>query len=112
MATVGVPGVSEDYSGPAVLACGDTEIAVTVVLAGHWEPLDGAFHWYGRVNADARVRSLKESGRSEVTVTLPDGAPTPARLAEVDPWGHARVTGVGVPPFPLETLEDIEPSGA
>ncbi len=102
--------MSEDYRGPATLACGDTRIPVTVVLAGHREPLDGKYHWYGRVNADARVRSLKESGRSDVTVTLPDGDPTPARLAEVDPWGHVRVTGVGTPPFPLETLEDIESS--
>lgn len=102
--------MSEDYRGPAVLSCADTRIPVTVVLGGHREPLDGKFHWYGRIDADDRVRSLKESGQSEVTVTLPDGRPAPGRLAEVDPWGHVRVTGVGVPPFPLETLADIEGS--
>lgn len=100
--------MSEDYHGPAVLTCEDTEIPVTVVLAGHREPLDGKYHWYGRIDADARVRSLKESGRSKVTVALPSGGPAPARLAEIDPWGHVRVAGVGTPPFPLETLADIE----
>lgn len=102
--------MSEDYRGPATLTCGDTVVPVTVVLGGHREPLDGKFHWYGRINADSRVRSLKESGRSGVTVTLPDGDSTPAKLGEIDPWGHVRVTGVGTPPFPLETLDDIERS--
>lgn len=98
----------EGYRGSAVLASGDHRIPVTVALAGHSEPIDGRYHWYGRITADDDVTALRRPGREPVTLTLPEGKPVPAKLAEVDPWGSVRVTGVGPPPYRVESLEEID----
>lgn len=99
---------AEEYRGPALLASAADQIPVTVSLAGHREPIDGRYHWYGRVAANDAVIALRRPGNALVTLTLPDGQPTPAKLAEVDPWGNVRVTGVGVPPYRVEPLEEID----
>lgn len=91
----------EEYVGAAVLSSGDERVRVRVALAGHLEPIDGNYHWYGRITADDAVTALK--GRPGLTLALPDRDPVPARLTELDPLGNARVTGVGTPPYPLET---------
>lgn len=98
----------EDYRGPGELVAGGVRIPVTVALSGHTEPIDGKYHWYGRIAAQDAVIALSKPGAAPVTITLPEGSPTPARLAEVDPWGNVRVTGVGAPPYRLESLEDID----
>jgi len=100
---------AEEYRGPAVLSHGDERLEVTVALAGHMEPIDGKYHWYGRITADDTLAALARS-RTPVDLTLPDGEPVPAKLGEVDNWGNVRVTGVGMPPYPLETLDEIEAS--
>jgi hypothetical protein len=99
---------AEEYVGPAVLTAGkdsrvstgsttDGEgLAVLVDLRGHFEPLDGRFHWYGRIAADAAVAEL--GAGSTVTLTTPNGSAR-GRLSDVDPWGRFRVTGTGRPPF-------------
>jgi len=51
------------------------------------------------------VAQLVRSGRREVRLTIGDGS-SAARLAEVDPWGGVRVTGVGEPPWPNYPAED------
>ncbi|MBA0124881.1 DUF4873 domain-containing protein [Haloechinothrix sp. YIM 98757] len=95
------------YHGPATLTAGTEELPVTVTLSGHLEPIDGAFHWYGRVAADDAVIAWKRANR-RVTLSLPGREAVHARLVEVDPWGHVRISGTGVPPFPVESLEEIE----
>lgn len=92
---------AHEYSGPALLDAPGAEIAVTVTLSGHPDPIDGRYHWYGRV-APADGSELPDPGRGEVMLTLPGGEPTPGRLQERDPWGHLRIVGVGDPPFALE----------
>lgn len=94
------------YDGAATLTADGRDLLVEVHLGGHVEPLDGRYHWYGRVLGDG-VAGLKARGRIPLTVRVGGGPPTPAALAEQDPWGHYRLTGVGAPPYPLEpvTLE-------
>jgi hypothetical protein len=103
------PDIEEDgYSGPARLsvttgARGVLDVAVT--LAGHLEPLDGQYHWYGRVQQDEALDRAKKKGATQVVVTIGDGHPAIGRLAEHDAWGNLRVTGTGQPPFTLEPVE-------
>ncbi len=76
--------------------------AVTVRVAGHFEPLDGRVHWSGRMTAPSELVALLRTGRRDVTLRCTGGEPVPARLAELDPWGGIRFTGTGTPPVPLE----------
>jgi hypothetical protein len=86
----------EAYDGPAVVLVGEAEHPVSVTLRGAFSPLDGQFHWYGRV-ADSTPLATVRSG---VQVTLrTDHGDAVARLSDVDTWGRFRITGTGVPPF-------------
>jgi hypothetical protein len=88
---------ADEYAGPAVVVAAEAEVAVEVTLRGQFEPLDGRFHWYGRVAANARLDEHARSG-STVTVRTPHGS-AEGRLSDVDPWGRFRVSGTGRPPF-------------
>ncbi|MFE6923554.1 DUF4873 domain-containing protein [Nocardia sp. NPDC057663] len=91
-----------DYQGPAVLDLPGTEYPVIATLAGHADPIDGRYHWYGRL--DLIDGTLPEPTRVTALLALPGRTPAPARLTERDPWGNLRITGTGVPPYPLEQL--------
>ncbi|MBP1160390.1 MULTISPECIES: DUF4873 domain-containing protein [Rhodococcus] len=95
------------YAGSAALTTDEVTLSVRVHLSGHFEPLDGNYHWYGRIAGD-KLTELKQRGRSAMHLTIPGGPETPATLAEQDPWGNYRITGVGAPPFPLEPVEIVE----
>jgi hypothetical protein len=84
---------AEEYVGPAVVA----DVDVDVRLRGHFEPLDGRFHWYGRVAPSEELAGQVRSG-STVTLTTPRGT-AQARVSDVDPWGRFRISGTGRPPF-------------
>ncbi len=98
----------EGYDGPAELLVRDrTEptgpLTVDVTLRGHFQPIDGRYHWHGRVAADARVDALAADGTGAVAVlTTPQGS-AEGRLSDVDPWGRYRIAGAGRPPFRVET---------
>jgi hypothetical protein len=86
----------------ATLWHGDRAYPVELRLSGRFEPVDGRFHWGGRMTAGPEVAALLRSGRRDVVIGGTAGAPdVRARLVELDPWGGIRVTGVGHPPFPL-----------
>ncbi|HKT00561.1 MAG TPA: FAD-dependent oxidoreductase [Rugosimonospora sp.] len=93
---------SEDYAGPALLRTGEVDSPVEVSLSGHVEPLDGRYHWAGRIAPYPGLAELVRGGRGTAVATLRigAGAAVPARLTEVDPWGGVRVTGTGAPPWP------------
>ncbi|MFJ1542937.1 DUF4873 domain-containing protein [Micromonospora chalcea] len=83
---------------------GTAEIAGTPVrlhAGGRFEPVDGRYHWAGRVEPEPRLVRLLRSGRRDVEVRIGERV-TRARLTEVDPWGGVRITGVGTPPWPPE----------
>ena len=94
---------SEGYAGPARLVTGagedEVEVEVEVVLRGLFQPIDGRYHWYGRVTSGEHVDALAAS-RTPVSLRTPYGVAA-ARLADRDPWGRYRVTGTGRPPFPV-----------
>ena len=81
----------ESYDGPARIGAAE----VTVRLRGHFEPIDGRFHWWGRLGAD---ESLGDQPGASVTLVTPHGEAT-GRLSDVDLWGRFRITGTGRPPF-------------
>lgn len=84
------------YDGPASVLLDGAEHRVEVTLRGAFSPLDGHFHWYGRV-ADTEPLAAVRSG-STVTLRTDHGEVT-ARLSDRDPWGRFRITGTGTPPF-------------
>lgn len=94
------------YHGPAQVA----GTAVRVHLTGRWEPVDGRYHWGGRIEPAEQVAGLLRSGRRDVELRIA-GRVSPARLAEVDPWGGIRVTGVGPPPWPSDEEPDPTTGG-
>ena len=71
-----VPEHDDDdgYRGPAQprTSANDT-IDVEVVLGGHLEPLDGRYHWYGRVVQNDAVDAAKQGGATTVGLTIADG---------------------------------------
>lgn len=86
----------EHYTGPATIAAGATSIEVEADLRGRFEPIDGRFHWYGRLAASPALDELGSGAR--VSVATEHGT-AQGRLSDVDPWGRFRLTGLGRPPF-------------
>ncbi|GAA1530774.1 DUF4873 domain-containing protein [Nocardioides humi] len=86
----------EAYDGAAVLVAGDVEHPVAVTLRGAFQPLDGHFHWYGRIAATGAVDAVRSG--STVTLRTAHGE-APGKVSDVDPWGRLRITGTGRPPF-------------
>ncbi len=93
--------MSDLYDGPATVRIGDDERTVRVRLAGHVDPIDGRYHWQGRVfdelPGDTRLPQ-------QITVAI-DEQQAPARIVERPPQGGYSVAGVGAPPFALEAVE-------
>ena len=83
----------ERFSGPAEIDAGADAIEVMVDLRGGFQPIDGHFHWYGRVGGHDRLRS-----GDRVAIRPAHGA-AEGRLSDVDPWGRLRIAGTGPPPF-------------
>jgi hypothetical protein len=98
---VGRPALLEGYDGPATLVTADTSVEVEVALRGVFQPIDGLYHWYGRLDADGAVDALVES-RAGVSLRTPHGE-VAARLSDRDPWGRYRVAGTGRPPFDVSS---------
>jgi Domain of unknown function (DUF4873) len=90
------------YVGPAAVLIGEEEVAVQVDLRGYFQPIDGRFHWYGRVAANAELTSRVSGTRAEVVLRTPRGE-RPAELSDPDLWGRFRVSGHSTPPFQLDT---------
>jgi hypothetical protein len=88
----------EGYSGDAVLVFDEREVPVQVELRGHFQPIDGRYHWYGRVAANDEVNTLVEGGARGALLRTPQGEATGA-LTDPDPWQRYRVSGISTPPF-------------
>ncbi|KAA1419445.1 DUF4873 domain-containing protein [Nocardioides humilatus] len=99
------PEHDDGYAGRATLLVGDEVLAVTVHLAGHLEPLDGRYHWYGRIERSDDLVAAKDAGATSGELAIHGNAPAPVRLAEYDAWGHVQVNGTGAPPYALEAVE-------
>lgn len=97
----------EGYAGTAVLVIGETEIDVDVELRGHFQPIDGYYHWYGRIKADEQVSEHAGGRKQKVEIRTPEGS-AQAALSDPDPWDRYRITGTSTPPFAVAlSLEDL-----
>lgn len=91
--------VDEGYDGAAELVLeGSDALQVSVELRGVFQPIDGRYHWYGRVRHSPELDAAV-TGKLLVRVRTPYGEAA-GRLSDRDPWGRFRVTGTGRPPFP------------
>lgn len=93
----------DEYRGEAVLFTEDTEISVEVVLRGNFQPIDGRFHWYGRLAEHQEITDLVEGRRTNVVLRTHSGEAV-GKLSDPDPWNRYRITGVGRPPFAMESV--------
>ncbi|MGH3738035.1 MAG: DUF4873 domain-containing protein [Micromonosporaceae bacterium] len=90
----------DGYDGTATLRIGDDNLAVEVRLRGHFQPIDGHFHWYGRIAADPAVADAAGGRKARATLTTPHGQAEGA-VSDPDTWGRYRIAGTGTPPFPV-----------
>ena len=91
-------GDSDGYEGTAVLEVGRSRFDVQVRLRGHFQPIDGRYHWYGRIDAHEGLDELLGSGKASGVLTTAEGS-APCELSEPDPSHRYRVTGISTPPF-------------
>jgi len=88
----------DGYQGTAILEVGALRLDVSVELRGFFQPIDGRYHWYGRIAADPALAEALPAGRTKGALTTPHGS-APAEIGDPDPWGRYRVEGVSTPPF-------------
>lgn len=101
----------EGYTGPATVLLDGAEVAVQVKLCGYFQPIDGYFHWYGRIDRNEALTELVGDRKRTVVLRTPEGEAT-GDVADPDPWHRLRVTGVSRPPFHVPTtLAELEPNG-
>ncbi|MQA10800.1 MAG: DUF4873 domain-containing protein [Pseudonocardiaceae bacterium] len=93
----------EGFAGEATLLLAEAEVPVTVELRGYFQPIDGRYHWYGRITANDEVTRLAEAGSKKCRLRTPEGE-AEAKLSDPDPWGRYRVAGVSTPPFARESF--------
>src|SRR5215470_14843369 len=91
-------GDSDGYVGTAVLQVDRSRFDVQVRLRGHFQPIDGRYHWYGRIDAHEGLDELLGSGKARGVLTTAEGS-APCELSEPDPSRRYRVTGISTPPF-------------
>lgn len=96
----------EVYAGPAVLRHDGEDYPTRVQLTGHFDPIDGQYHWQGMFFTE-----LPGSNVTGAKVSIRIGEHTAdGRVAERTPWGTLTVTGAaGYPPYPLEGVEIAMP---
>jgi hypothetical protein len=94
----GGPVSDDGYVGAAELLVDGAVVAVSVQLAGHFDPITGSYSWYGRVAAGPTVAALLAAGTRAVVLRTPHAA-VETTLSDVDPWGRPRVQGFGAAPF-------------
>ena len=88
---------AEGYDGPARLVLDDgSHVDVDVRLRGAFQPIDGRYHWYGRLACDPVVDAV---GTSRTVVIRTPGGSAAGHLSDRDPWGRLRISGTGRPPF-------------
>lgn len=92
----------ESYAGPAVLSVAGYDYDVQVTLRGHFQPIDGWYHWYGRISAHPGLAAALDGKQLPGVLRTPDGE-AEGRLSDPDPWGRYRITGTSTPPFQSPT---------
>lgn len=107
-----MPGDEADgYAGPARLKTGACEFDVLVTLRGYFEPIDGRYHWRGRIGVNDELSATLGGRAAAATLTI-GRLSAECALTEPDTWGRYRVSGESTPPFAtaLTALNDAAPS--
>jgi hypothetical protein len=106
--------MGDGYAGPVTVVAGEVTVRADARLTGQVEPVDGRFHWGGRLAPGPELAGLVRAGSPAALLRVDDGPWCEARLAEVDPWGGIRVSALGSPPWtveepavPDEAVEDL-----
>ena len=96
----------EVYDGRATVHIGDDGRDVRIRLTGHFDPLDGQYHWQGTILAQLPGADKLPQ---PATVTIGNRAAA-ARITERTSQGGYSVAGVGTPPFALDAVEVAVPA--
>ncbi|MEV1077639.1 DUF4873 domain-containing protein [Streptomyces sp. NPDC050211] len=98
----------DGYDGPAVLVVEDrAEFRIRVRLIGQFQPLDGHYRWYGRLEAHEELTRFVGDRSAGVVLRTAEGDAA-GRITELDLWNRYRIEGVSVPPFRVPfTLEEL-----
>jgi hypothetical protein len=104
------PDDLDRYQGPATLRIGDTTFAVEADLRGQFDPIDGRYHWYGRLARNATLTASIPQGRATGLLSTPEGA-AECELYDPDPWERYRVAGISTPPFRTAISRPETPAG-
>ncbi|MBJ8347826.1 DUF4873 domain-containing protein [Antrihabitans sp. YC2-6] len=97
-----------DYTGPVTLQLDGGTVDVEADLRGNFAPVDGRYHWYGRLRPSEALDELVGGKRATGTLETPTGS-APVTVSDRDLWGRYRVEGNGQPPYYLpKTLEEVE----
>ena len=98
----------DGYTGTVTVTVGAETITAQATLRGYFEPVDGRYHWYGRIAADAALTELVGAGKAAARITTDHGA-ADGVLSDLDTWGRLRISGISTPPFPIaQTLDDLD----
>ena len=101
----------DGYTGPATLVLDGVELTVTVTLRGNFEPVDGRYHWYGRIQPHESLTAAAAGRKPTASLRTPFGS-AEGLLSDPDTWGRYRITGTSRPPFTVPVrLEDL-PAGS
>jgi hypothetical protein len=92
----------DGYAGPAQLTLDPDQFEVEVDLRGHFEPIDGQYHWYGRIASYDALDQHLGGAKADGTLTTDHGT-SPCVVSDPDLWHRYRITGRSTPPFPVET---------
>lgn len=99
----GVPVPGEDgYLGPATLVIDDAEFEIEVDLRGVFQPIDGHYHWYGRIAAHEALERALGGRKHAGELRTPEGSAR-GDICDPDTWGRYRILGTSTPPFALAT---------
>ncbi|MDI3387862.1 DUF4873 domain-containing protein [Streptomyces sp. B-S-A8] len=91
----------DGYAGAATLVLDGEEHPVEVTLRGHFQPIDGRYHWYGRIAADVELVARLGGKRAEAVLRTPQGEAR-GELTDPDPWDRYRIAGTSTPPFAVD----------
>jgi uncharacterized protein DUF4873 len=93
----------DGYTGAATLVIGETTFEVDVDLRGHFQPIDGYYHWYGRITAHEGLSRLLGGRAGAGELRTPEGSAR-GEITDPDPWGRYRILGTSTPPFTCPTM--------
>jgi cation diffusion facilitator CzcD-associated flavoprotein CzcO len=96
----------DGYAGPATLTVGAARFDIDVQVRGLFQPIDGRYHWYGRIAAHRGLTDALGAGRTAAVLRTPEGS-APCELSDPDPWHRFRVAGTSTPPYAVAT--DVPP---